>query len=842
MSVRQPRSSVAAELRRTIVLTPTLCMLVVASAAVSSDDARLLNGLRSRRLFQLAETHCMSRLAEQDLPASVRSDLTVELIRVYAERAMNSPAESRQESWDRARSTAEEFLSDHAGAPRSLLVRVQDALTLLAHGELLRLESEVNANRDAALEAARQVLREATTSFHAIDRELTQLVPNSPRNQQPGALTRNELTSLQHNVRFHLARAYRNQALCFAAGSSDRTASLTEALEQLKQPLLQLAPEDALAVEARLQQIIGLRLLGDLDTAARYLVSFRGLEVSPHLRLLLRAETIRLHLARPQYKNALAVIAKGRRVDGLAAPELDYAFLEAYASMWKSAADSRSVKERDDWRDKSIATAKFIEQTHGNYWGRRAELLLVRIGQGSGDGSLEILRRTADDLYRKRRHADAVAAYEKAAEAAKSSGDREHAFEFAYKAALVEQEQKLFEAASDRFRKAAMNHRQHSHASNAHLLAIVNVRQASAEAREWMPGYADLLIEHLQQWPSSAKTVDIAATWLGEFMSAEGQWSQAVDAYRRVSPSAANYSQAIDALGTCWQARLAEMVSDEPSLAEEVRRAITFYESLIHEEGGLPSEWTQVRRKAALTLAEIRLRYAETELGKTELLLTAAIKSQPTDPMWRTAANALLILTIARQPGRDAEALKLAEQLGEASAVQLLDLFQQVSTIVESSDEIAKPKLAAVQLAIGALLKPKLTELDVSQHRSIERQHARALWNAGQRESALAAYAKLAQRQPNDGPVQEAYANLLSTSDDPATLQRALDQWRRVAAKSRPRSARWFKAKYSIALTQYKLDDKAGAAKLIRYLDATEELAKSGLQQEFQDLLEKCSR
>ena len=83
------------------------------------------------------------------------------------------------------------------------------------------------------------VCREATASLHKIDRELVELVPRQARDPlREGELSSQALASLQHNVRFHLARAYRNQALCYDAGSRDRTASLTEALEQLKQPLL----------------------------------------------------------------------------------------------------------------------------------------------------------------------------------------------------------------------------------------------------------------------------------------------------------------------------------------------------------------------------------------------------------------------------------------------------------------------------------------------------------------------------------------------------------------------------------------------------------------------------
>jgi hypothetical protein len=82
----------------------------------------------------------------------------------------------------------------------------------------------------------------------------------------------------------------------------------------------------------------------------------------------------------------------------------------------------------------------------------------------------------------------------------------------------------------------------------------------------------------------------------------------------------------------------------------------------------------------------------------------------------------------------------------------------------------------------------------------------------------------------------------LLDSDDKSYWQQALDQWRRVAARTRPRTDRWFHAKYSVALAQFKLNDKQGAAKLIRYLQATEDLKRSGIEKEFDDLLSQCSQ
>jgi hypothetical protein len=109
----------------------------------------------------------------------------------------------------------------------------------------------------------------------------------------------------------------------------------------------------------------------------------------------------------------------------------------------------------------------------------------------------------------------------------------------------------------------------------------------------------------------------------------------------------------------------------------------------------------------------------------------------------------------------------------------------------------------------------------------------------GDTEAALNAYAALVRKYTSQATVQVAYAEQLLLSEDREQLLLALSQWRRVATKTRPRTARWFRAKYSVALAHFKLGDKKAAADLIRYLQATEDLAASGLEGEFRELLER---
>ena len=117
-------------------------------------------------------------------------------------------------------------------------------------------------------------------------------------------------------------------------------------------------------------------------------------------------------------------------------------------------------------------------------------------------------------------------------------------------------------------------------------------------------------------------------------------------------------------------------------------------------------------------------------------------------------------------------------------------------------------------------LRSRRQELDEQDRRMLERMGAAALAAAGRRSEALEAYATLAKQFPRDGDLQEAHAQLLLAGEGRQTLEDALRQWRRVAQGSRVGSERWYRAKYSVALAQFKLGDKAEAAQLVRYVQA----------------------
>src|SRR5262245_21953661 len=91
-----------------------------------SPDARFVDGLRQRRLFELAEAYCNDRLARTTPTDAAQVELTLELIRTFALHGADTPLGERDALWTKARTTAATFLKQSPPHPRAILISVQD--------------------------------------------------------------------------------------------------------------------------------------------------------------------------------------------------------------------------------------------------------------------------------------------------------------------------------------------------------------------------------------------------------------------------------------------------------------------------------------------------------------------------------------------------------------------------------------------------------------------------------------------------------------------------------------------------------------------------------------------
>jgi hypothetical protein len=819
-----------------------LCLLPRFALAADSHDIRFLEGLRQRRLFELAAGFCEQRLADQNLSPADRAIFTIELARSDAGKALHAARAERDELWQAATGVLSEFTRRNPSHPRLFLVRLQEALIVLARAELARQESEVAADAEQSLAAAREQIREAARLLEELEKDLEREIPRRLNARAAeGELTSDELSSLLDNVRFQLARAYRNQALTYEAHSADRVNSLSQAARRLSEVRQSAGEGTELYWSSRLGLAVCDRLLERLPEAAQQLEALKSQNLPLAVLLEARAERARLALAAGQLEQALAAIAEGRTAGGQTSPELDFAHLQTYVALWKQAEAQKNAADSAAWREKAVAMTRLIEESHGPYWRRRADALLTGSASSSeAPADLEILVRTARDHYLRKRLDDAVEAYDAAAQHARGAGDSAQAFDLFYKAAAIEHQRQNRSEAARRFRELAVSLPTHAQAAEAHLLGCFNLAQAAREDAARLDEYGAALEEHLRYWPDQA---DQARIWLGKLRESQGRWQAAVDAYRGVSPMHQEYEAAIAGATRSWLRRLAEMDPTNADRAAEANDAAEFFESVVSATKSDSSAGEiAASRAAAIAAAKVRLESSPDGHARAEQVLRGALNSDSSaPPEWRAEATGLLVVALAGQPSRVLEAQAMLRGAVDTKPQKRWEMIQSLAALAEESPPNIRPQLAKLVLdAIDSLGAAQL-QLSPTDQITAQRVRANALAGAGRAEEARTLLEQLARKHPQDARIQEGYGELLLTFADSAAREAALRQWRIIAQGSRPRTERWWRAKYNIALVHFQNGDREQAAQLIRYLqEVPPGLDDSPLKEQFLELLERC--
>ena len=809
------------------------------AAGATEHDERLLNGLRDRRLFHLAELYCKQQLQGSQIDASRRALLVGELIRTYAQQALHAPSDQRDAIWQRARQTASDFFNDHPQHPRAILIQMQDVLTVLARAEFDRQEAELTGAAER-LESARGELREATRLLQSLEKQISELIPTRHRQAaENDELTAGELVSLQNHVRVQLARVYRNQALTYPEASQDRVASLLQSSQTLEQAATQVEPSDPLALEVRLDQVATWRLLGELERAKLLLQDIMAGVIPAPVLLRGRAEQLRLAIAAEDQQAMERLLAEPRTTEETSLAELDLARLEALLRITRQAAAAQDLARAEQLQKQALAHTQVLEQEHGPYWGHRGEMLLLRaLPEGLSDSNLLVLAKAADHHYLRGQWDEARATYEAAARLALEQNQPERAFELRYKAALVEREHGTALAFIERLRNLATTAESNPQAAAVHLQAVgAAAEQVRSDAGQ-LPLYRAILEEHIATWPEAA-SADQARLWLAKLLQFQQERAAAARVAQAVSAESPLLVDAIQAAESAWRAHLNSALAQGESVTPGLTEAIAFFDGVVFEsQRRWPENWTDAQRSAALAAARLRLVFSRGAEGNAEALLrTALVHSASAPDDWLHAARAALVVALVRQAGRGSDARAVLAELDAAPSAVWLNLLSELE---EAESAPAGTDAASLRLEIVERLEQQRGTLSAAEQESLERAKAAALATAGRTAEAAELYRELIAAQPTALELHQAYAQMLTGSARAEDLQSALPIWRLIAQRTRPRTDAWFDAKYSVALVQVKLGDRASAAQLLRYLEATGDLDAAPDADKFRELLRQA--
>jgi len=805
-------------------------LLFTGSSFANEQDAEFLDGLRERRLFELAEHYCQQQLDVKGLSPDQRGKLVVQQIRNLATHAMNAGSAARPALWSQATAISEDFVTRHPRHSRRLVVRFQHAIAIYS-----RFDSTPDTE---PAQRRLQIIRKAIRELETVSREVKRAT-NSGR----GGLSEEEIHSLQNHVELRLARILLKQAHVYPAKQIDRLALVTQAVDRLTKLDLRLSDRDELKTPLKIELAIARRMGGDAAHAQRILIALKDPTLSHEHLMQIEAEQIRAEIATGNVAAALR-IAQTRAAKGTSSlPDRELASLQAVLAQWRAAGGSQQPKQSDRWKRLALDFVRRIEDQHGPFWGRKADQILIGAiprGSVSSVTDIEILLRAANNLVRKRNLDAALGAYERAAEAASKVKSDPLRFRALFLAARVCQQQKKQRAYLNRLRRLSLELKKEKDAPTAHLMAIRQSYLLAAQDAQGIALYESTLTEHLKHWLNH-ETASEAAWRLGRLHQVNSRWSKAVDTYRVIPPGNPYSALAMDQVALCWTKAILQLKLSRKPVDEEVGRAVSWFQSRYRSKGTdgklvFPKVWTPEARAAILAETKLRLQFRGGDRVRDQLL--AARDGLPVaSAKWLAQAESWLVAAASTEQNWSA-AQAHARQISAEFPVEVIGLlswlegFAKPATgsqigqlIVQITDRMAQPA--------AAWNKAQREQVSVFRGQGLEA--------IGRRADALKLYRDLAVSYPRNAVHQERLAGALLKSNVPLELKESLTKWRHVNRFSRPGTERWFRSKYGIALAEFKLGNKKRAGQLIRFLQATPPgFSKSKLKDQFLALLKKC--
>ena len=333
---------------------------------------------------------------------------------------------------------------------------MQRGLVQLAWGELLAQETDTGSGREERVGGPRSLASSDRRAAESLGKNgRTAAAAANDAQVGPGELSTSELRSLERNTNYQLARGAaqpgrelfgrkrRPRKFADPSGRTITAARPGDAADPLTWP-------------SRLDAATCYRILGHLEAAERRLDQLD--EESPPARTLRsRASASALRWPSSMFRTALALVEKGRMVDGQLSADLDFATLEVYLAAWRAAVDADEKSQASAWQEKAAAVVRDIERDHGPYWRRRGESLFAeQIAANPATTDVAVLAQAAEGFYRAGQPDEALAAFDRAVRKAHAAGQDAKAFELGYAAAAIEQERKNYAAAAKRYRQVAM--------------------------------------------------------------------------------------------------------------------------------------------------------------------------------------------------------------------------------------------------------------------------------------------------------------------------------------------------------------------------------------------------
>ena len=825
------------------------------------EDSKLVDGLRRRRLFDLAQLHCQTRLSQNEIDPTSEAHLTIELMKTRTAQAILTAAAERPAVWKSVETTASQFTTNTPDHPRRLLVEVQTALSHLTHARTIRQEIAAEITDESASETALDEIRTARSLLNQLGADIDKAIPElRGRSLTEHDLTVQQLLNLKNNLQFQLATCNLIRSQLYKPEDRlNRVAALGEVKQQLGEVQRVTSKGQPLWWNTQLGQLECLRLLGDSGAAKLLLDSLPTKTVPPVTVLPLLEQKIRLAIQMGNEAFSEQVFQEYLKLPA-SNPQLDLALVELATDL---SARASTDELKGQWLDYASGFARKIESDHGDYWGRRADLVLIRAVGGKpaatagsattgnpgivggakpssvSNTELDQLIRLGENSFRKNNLDDAIKAYQQAAAKSVSLGDANRTLQLGMIIGQIFEKQSKPESAADQFIKSALANPGAANASAAHLRGCWNLASTLKGKPELAPAvtnYRTELERHLKLW-SGQPTADHARIYLADQNQRDRQWKSAFESYVGVRADSPHFPRAIKGLGATARQLLLQAKRDNRSTlstSSDLISALVKKRSQIEPES-LPAGQIEI------LIAELEFLYGG---GASDQTIANAI-SKRLEPLQASSESVVAGSSQAIRAAAicDTEIDTAKQLVAQLSSEDMLKLCERCLEAVVSSRGATNSRTASqLRLDVIDRLLNK-TAADPAGSTNLLLKKSGVLSSLNRHAESVSLLEKLKTDFPKNAGIQMRLARALTAQHGSSDPEKPLDHWRRLLRKLKSHSANWYEAKFNIAKLLHETGQSAEAVKILKLLrDVGPGWKESGLKSEFESLLKAAER
>ena len=816
--------------RMQIQMSCLLAALLIGSVshsahAQSPEIERYFDGLRSRQLYVLAETACETRLADPQLPDSLRWQYSLQLSRTLTEHARSAGPEERKLQWQRASDVLRKLLSNPAAVSQKPRIETQLALITATRGEHLRWRSALAPFDEELRNQARQTLDQATQELRKVETDLSALVQASLRRKTPpGELQPHELRQLEYNVRYRLGSTLLDYAELYPSGAAERIGAVIEA-EEIFRRFSGGPPGDRMTVLGSIMLARCYRLQGRLEGVDDKLARLREVATSLQLLEVLVAEQARLRLAIGQPTEAAQLLIDYRKSIGRLPGELHFLRLRSLIASWKIARQLKREPLAQQLLQQIRQEAAVAETESEPFWAQRClQLLRETETTDTYGGELAKLVQQANALYQASELASAVALYEQAGQWAAENSQAERTPELWNTAGAIALKAGHHVQAAEIYQRVYTDYPKASQAAEAHMLrafclGVVYDKERTAERRL---AYTAALQEHLKLYPTVPSSSE--AHWmLGRLMERRLQYTKALPHFLAINPTSARAVDGQVHAARCFESildRLRILNRDQSAWRQQAVDRLTPFALTLSTE-----------RQLSLAEREILIRLARIEMTPpanyraAATLLDRAAQSDARDTADQRSSDygqwvhkllvQLRIVALAAQ-GQPQTAQRLIRQLADDDVSEVLIVLNGLSEVARNQSVEVIRSIGELQLATAEGLQARRSLMSPDQQRNLDRCLGEALLATDQPKRAVDLYEQLVKNSPRDQSLLEQAAEVMVRSGDPRKMPVALDYWRRIEDLHPDGSVQWIRARYNSILCSWESGATKEAIKLMK--------------------------